>query len=377
MSIKYEGGVGLGQGSNPVAPSGNIHVNAMLHMKAIRKMQLDLARRKTALNGSPDIAHWDINHGDVVVTLESNAGYPDPITGLAPNDTERARHANHQDISLYVTGCLNGFGDAGDDRYLLTQKIRSAAVATGRVKAIDANPAVAVRVGGMASIINTGPSFIAEGDIVEVSAPDPNDPRKISYSRHIPAGKIVPWTVPSDEMSIASLLAAYKMLRTNGKPTREDRASFPFAARFAEKLYEFTLRTAQTSILAAVKLGLVEITAGRGLPEPRFDDGDLRSIPGFLDLMSRQEVQQYFFKSLVVKETDYHLFRKTATTAVTAEPKYAEPWMAKVMDDQLNAFTEYQAATAEMELKRKRLVLGRATRNAVPGDTIDLLLGPL
>lgn len=381
MSFSYEGGVGLGQGKNPIAPSGNIHINAKLHARAIKTLQHRMALGRTALGGSPSIEHWDINHGDIVVSLESTAGYPDPLTGLRPDDTERAKMANHQDISYYVLGCLNGFGDRDDDRFLLTQKLRSAAVATGRVKAVDASGAVAVRVGGMATIANTGPHLIQEGDIVEVSAPDPKNPRAIGYSRSIPPGKIVPWTVPSHEMSISSLAAAYKMLQRNGIVSSDDRQNFPFAARYAQSLHSFTLRVAQTAVLSAVKIGIVSFNAGGAsrLANPSFPAADLAGAKSFhTDLMTPgSTVGQFFFKSLLSQENKFDFFLPTATTAVGGVAKFDEPWKGEVVNDQRSAFSDFHAASVELELKRKRLVLGQAMSNAMPGSDFDVLLGPV
>jgi hypothetical protein len=366
MALAYPDGIGLGQGKNPIAPSGSVHINGCVSLPAQKDCQYSLMTGQSAIGGSHADEHWSVNHGDVVVTLRPDSGYPHPITGK--NDPNLSTLGSNLDISTYILPCANGFGKKGESREKMNEALWTVAVATGRRDGNSERGAVALRIGGLATIKNTGPQMIRQGDEVLVSAPDPSNERTFGYSRAIPASRVPWWTVPNNDFaSFASISVAYKIF-TSGKPDPD----FPISSKFAYTLAYTVLHSSFVAILAAVRVGVVKI--GDPKSENMFRQLNQDEISYFGKVLKSDDFSSYIFKSVIAEEEQFLLFKPTVPATVGGGAKYEFTWMEEIVDSQKNSYKKLLASFTSLQLAERRRTLGVALTNAAPGQDFDIIL---
>jgi hypothetical protein len=366
MALAYPDGIGLGQGKNPIAPSGSVHINACVSLPAQKECQYSLMTGSSAIGGSHADEHWSVNHGDVVVTLAPDSGYPHPITGDV--DHSLSTLGSNLDISTYILPCANGFGKKGQTREEMNEALWTVAVATGRRDGGSERAAVALRIGGLATIKNTGPQNIQQGDEVSVSAPDPKNERTFGYSRAIPASRVPWWTVPNNNIAcFASISFACKIFNSG-----KDDPNFPISSKFAKTLAYTVIRSSFVAILAALRVGVVNI--GNPKPDDKARQINEDEIGYFGKVWESNEFKSYIFKSVIAEENDFLLFKPTAVAAVGGKAKYQHPWMEEIVDSQKNSYKQLLASFTSLQLAERRRTLGVALTNAAPGQDFDIIL---
>lgn len=383
-SLNAPGGRGVGDGSSPVTPAGTVNVNGKVAHARKDLAMINIQNGTAAISGGLNPELWAIANGEIVCQLRRGA---DDIDDRESEVHSSARTGAKEDIQTYVLSNTAGTGFKGETQHELNERINIAYVAKGRNNSTDQNDLVALQIGGMTTVRNTGPQTIEQGDLVIVSFPDPADPRPLGKAMGYPDGKVPFILLPfNDKMTMGSVANAYNLL-TKKKMTEGDvaeyRKQYPMMYKFAQAMSRFSRGCALVGAATCMRLGMVEpvqraqwkskIVADAAF-ETWCEEAESALFSGESKVYTT--LRQDVVKRVMARDSDQAFFAKTKSNFAGGPRGYENNHQASVVDEQVNLIPAVVAAVNEQHHHHRKRTLGVAQTTMTPGQDGDIFLKP-
>ncbi len=321
------------------------------------------------------------------------------------NRRKRPRQANQlTSTDLNVVDAANGLGQANQSKAELNLEIETFGV-IGENKLYDGAKTATVQIGGLQTIKNSGPYDINPGNWIVVEAPDPNNPKVVSFT-DMPKEKILFQTVPYDPTRVAPSLKLLSLMLVDGKATQMQREDLKKNQAYADdfsKAFSVGLRAIGfAGVLSALQSGIVSMTAGgeeaqnaaaaafcgeRGkafrvqigkafdLAKRLPEEHNLWLIDDPSSKTGEQiGVAQYMTRMLLLGRSFAPVFQALKSNA-TGALVYNNSDESTITEAVTDAVADMLASFRQMDYEEKRRIIGRAMSCAAPGQDLDVYLG--
>jgi hypothetical protein len=306
-----------------------------------------------------------------------------------------------------VFSTTNGFGLKNQTYYELLESIEYAGFAQVKNDHNDLNPSnqegIALIVGGLVTIKNTGPYRINNGDLIYWELPDLNEPTEKGNKQ---SERQPFWTIPygleRDKLSIKVLRDMLDHQPKKVNPGDKDSQ----LVQAVNKYKESVSKIAYLGIVAAIQCGLVKPSTP--LLDPTSADIDnsliflqnnvigqgklenvLKNLAGYLGLMNEKtnkiELNTLSFNTdKVTKQLplEFLLHTLAADSFESNITKYRDghvedlkPYEARLTKLQHEAISDNITSVEHYNISKTKRIFGRAVSPAHPGKPFDILLG--
>ncbi len=388
-------------GRNPNTPAGRVAINGHIDQVEFENRKAKVKKGKTFYRGPTDDQSFAIFARDLCVSRKMYA-------------SKKNIHKAH---AAFVFATVNGFGEDTDKIYQLIEELEFAGLAGGQGAKYDStgeSPEVdlALVLGGINTITNTGPDRISNGDWVFWTLPDTKDPYEKGRRG---SERMVLHTVPYDhKLDKLSEHTLHKLLvgdRTLQYPNKNIDSRWPImegAKNLQQAIMQITLDALHTFLVSGlVKLDVEAIGDTKEAKERRMRNTNQYTNPspklveirtenlrkigsalGIQDLMKKEDKQIKFKpnpssnlkRETTLSEYAMEVFFGKKSDALLAPLEdgtahLPSGYKGNIIKGQRGALSDLFTAIIKTNDFTKKRIFAKAVSPAEPGKDFDIILG--